>query len=379
MEVDSMPWERKSIMTQREEFVRYYEENANMSKACRQAGISRPTGYKWWKRYKKEGLKGLKNRSKRPKNSPNMTSSIIEQQVLKIRKKQKGDWGGRKIKRRMEVLGYDNIPAASTITEILRRNDKIKAEESKKREHYTRFEKKAPNQLWQMDFKGHFEITGGRCHPLTVLDDHSRFSLVLKACLNERRETVKKHLTEAFITYGMPDQMLMDNGAPWGSSWNYRHTKFTIWLMELGILPKHSRPYHPQTQGKEERFHRTFKEAIENNYAQQNLEIYQPLFDDWRYEYNYIRPHEALDLQVPADKYKRSEKDFPLKIYPWDYSSDLYVRKVDGKGRISFKNKTYTIGKGFVKKYVGLKEIGEDEKMDVYFRKFKIKQIDLKL
>jgi transposase InsO family protein len=124
-----------------------------------------------------------------------------------------------------------------------------------------RFEHSAPNQLWQMDFKGHFPFAGGRCHPLTLLDDHSRFSLCLAHCPDERLTTVRQQLVRVFERYGLPARMTMDNGAPWGDttgSW----TALELWLMRQGIRVGHSRPYHPQTQGKLERFHRSLKAEV---------------------------------------------------------------------------------------------------------------------
>jgi len=212
-------------MSQRLEFVRHYEQNGNMAEACRQAGISRPTGYKWWKRYQEEGMDGLKDQSRRPDSQPNKTPDEMEQAVIEVREQQKEDGGGRKIKQRLEDRGYENVPAPSTITAILRRHGKIDDEESKKREAYQRFEADEPNGRWPMDFQGHFSIEGGRCHPLTVLDDRSRFSIGLQACLNERRQTVQKQLKRMFKSFGLPGEILADNGKPWGHDRTHRHTQ----------------------------------------------------------------------------------------------------------------------------------------------------------
>lgn len=373
-----MPWERKTIMSQRVDFVRFYEQNGNMSEAARRFDITRKTGYKWWKRFQKNGLKGLEERSRAPKSSPNKTPDKMEQQVLKVRRGKKGSWGGRKIETYLIRQGYKDVPAPSTITEILRRHGKLDPDECEKRKPFQRFEKEEPNELWQMDFKGHFEIEGGRCHPLTILDDHSRYSLCLKACLNETRQTVHRHLLDLFERNGLPRQIMVDNGAPWGHDFTHRHTRLTVWIMERGVWVGHSRPYHPQTLGKDERFHRTFKQAVQPECEGKAFEVCQPVFDEWRGEYNNDRPHEALNYKVPADRYRRSEREIPTQIHPWDYSNDFLVRKVDINGHISFKNKRYRVGKGFVKKRVGLKETEEDGIMDIYFRRFKVGHLSLK-
>jgi len=121
----------------------------------------------------------------------------------------------------------------------------------------------APNLLWQMDFKGWIPLgEGGRCHPLTVVDDHSRYSVCLEACTNEQSSTVQGRLELTFRRYGLPEAFFVDNGAPWGDSSGQHWTRFSVWLLKLGIAVLHSRPYHPQSRGKNERFHRTLKAEV---------------------------------------------------------------------------------------------------------------------
>ncbi len=132
-----------------------------------------------------------------------------------------------------------------------------------KKHHAGTIDRSNPNALWQMDFKGHFAMLKGRCHPLTILDDHSRFCLGLQACANETIETTQIHLTHIFRRYGLPLALLCDNGGPWGSGYPHIElTKLTVWLIRLGIQVLHGRPAHPQTQGKDERFHRTLKAEV---------------------------------------------------------------------------------------------------------------------
>ena len=174
----------------------------------------------------------------------------------------------RKIKAYLERKEGSRMPSASTITAILKRNEQIDPAESSKHRPFQRFEMEQPNQLWQMDFKGYFALEeGGYCHPLTVLDDHSRFLLGLRACPNEAMVTVKAQLSEIFRSYGLPDRMLMDNGSPWGDDADTHHTIFTAWLIRLGVQVSHGRPYHPQTQGKDERLHRTLQDVVNGGRA----------------------------------------------------------------------------------------------------------------
>ena len=236
-----MPWKEQTPMSQKEEFIwKAIEPNRNMTKLCQEFGISRKTGYKWLKRYEQEGEEGLAEQSRRPKHSPRKTPAHIEDQILALRV-QHPVWGGRKLKARLEQLGYPHIPSSSTITMVLQRNNQVAAEETLKRKRYCRFERSTPNELWQMDFKGEFKINGKFCYPLTILDDHSRFLLCLKACQNQRRETVQTHLAEVFKQYGLPESILTDNAPPWGPS-NYLryHTKLSAWLLRLGIHILHS-------------------------------------------------------------------------------------------------------------------------------------------
>ena len=207
-----MPWQHVTPMSQRKEFVKLARiEGANRARLCARFGISRKTGYKWLARYRREGEPGLADRSRRPQNSPGETPPALVAAVLRLRERHPA-WGGRKLRARLMALGHTPVPAASTITAILRRHGLIDPEESAKHKAWQRFEAEAPNDLWQMDFKGHVAVAGGRCHPLTVLDDYSRYAVGLEACANERWTTVRECLTAIFRRYGLPRKMLMDNG-----------------------------------------------------------------------------------------------------------------------------------------------------------------------
>src|SRR5919106_525812 len=237
----SMPWKENSVVELRKEFIDLAKNGDNITRLCKSFRISRKTGYKWLERFDVSGEKGLNDLSRRPMNSPGRISQEIEEAILQVRKAHQV-WGGRKIRRVLQNRGIKNVPSASTITEVLRRNGLIDEMERLKHMPFQRFERKYPNDLWQMDFKGHLPCPEGRCHPLTVLDDHSRYSVILKACLNERRETVQSSLTEAFRTYGLPIQMISDNGSPWGNHGHNPFTKLTVWLMRLGIYISNSAP-----------------------------------------------------------------------------------------------------------------------------------------
>jgi len=371
-----MAWKEMDTMSLRLEFVRLaLHEDANMSQLCRRFSISRKTGYKWLKRYKQNGKEALMDQSRRPHTIPKGTPAEIEELVLQVRDKHPA-WGGRKINHLLLRSGHADIPHPSTITDILHRHGRMDADESVKHRAFQRFERERPNELWQMDFKGHFPLTGGgRCHPLTALDDCSRFLLCLRACPNETRATVVEQLTSIFRLYGMPDRMLMDNGSPWGTDADNPYTRLTVWLIRLGIDISHGRPYHPQTQGKDERLHRTLNAELISRRCFAGLPDCQVAFDDWRDTYNQVRPHQALDMCVPGERYQPSSRCFPEVLPPVLYDASDIVRKVDVCGRISFRSRKFRVGKAFHNQTVALKPTDTDGVFHVFFCHNPIAQI----
>ena len=270
-----------------------------------------------------------------------------------------------------------HVPAASTITEILRRHGRLSPSCREVRD-FVRFEHAEPNDLWQMDFKGHFALRrGGRCHPLTVLDDHSRYSLGLRALGCERGDQVRQELIQIFRCVGLPRAMLMDNGSPWGDM-DGAQTRWTIWLIRQGIRVTHGRAYHPQTQGKEERFHRTLNVELLQGREFLDLSECQQRFDAWREIYNQKRPHESLGLAVPAARYQPSVREYREHPPLWDYGSEVEVRKVDSRGALSFRNRTFQIGKAYVGERVGLKPETRDGTWSVWFCRTRIREIDFR-
>ena len=209
-----MPWKEVSTMSQRHEFMLLAQQpGVSLRALCRRFGISPPTAYKWLARYATAGFAGLADHSRRPHQMPHRTPAALEAAVLELRT-QHPPWGGRKLHARLQALGYPTVPAPSTITAILRRAAWLPSAAAAPKRAWQRFEHSTPNALWQMDFKGHCPVAHGRCHPLTVLDDCSRFALCLHACPNEQGTTVQTHLTQTFRRYGLPHRMLMDNGPP---------------------------------------------------------------------------------------------------------------------------------------------------------------------
>lgn len=374
-----MPWKEATTMSQKAEMIgRAKELGANLSALSREYGISRKTLYKWLKREREAGEAGLKEQSRRPQHSPERTAAAMEERVLAVRR-ENPDWGGRKIRRVLRDQKIAEVPAASTITEILRRHALIDAEEARKHTAYQRFERALPNELWQMDFKGYFTLLeGGACHPLTVIDDHSRFLVGLKACPDETQATVKTNLTAIFEQFGVPNSLLMDNGSIWRAEPNNYTTSFSLWLMRLEIQVIHGRPRHPQTQGKDERLNRTLLDEVISRCTLATLQDSQVRFDAWQQVYNFIRPHDALGLDTPSTHYQPSPRPFPAVLPPISYPPGDLVRKVDQNGKVYFANRTFRIGKAFRHEPVAVRPTATDGLFDVFFCKSKVAHIDLR-
>lgn len=360
-----MPWRECTRVSERLEMIRFSEDHdVPVSELARRFGVSRKTVYKWLSRHEELGQGGLADRSRKPLTSPGRSSVEVETIVCELRA-QHPAWGGRKLHHRLVAMGIAHPPAPSTITGILRRHGLLDPERRIQRD-WQRFEADAANDLWQMDYKGHIPTGSGRCHPLTALDDHSRFNVILEACSDERAETVQGHLIRAFQRYGLPRRMLMDNGSPWGSDLAHPHTRLTAWLIRLGISVSHGRPYHPQTQGKEERFHRSLALEVLRTKPWPDLVSVQHSLDEWRQVYNFERPHEALGDRPPASRYAPSTRSYPASLPEIIYERGDPVRKVQDKGRISFQGREYRVGRAFIGEPVTLKAV-ENDRWDVYY------------
>jgi transposase InsO family protein len=370
-----MPWSEVSIMDQRREFVRLaMQEGANRRELCRRFGIHPDTGYKWLGRWESDGE--LVDRSRRPHSSPARTDEAVEALVLAVRDAHPA-WGARKIARCLEREEVES-PALSTIHGILRRNGRVVAPAGGAAAQQ-RFEKPAPNLLWQMDFKGWVRLgDGSRCHPLTVLDDHSRYDLCLQACANEQGSTVQGRLELIFRRYGLPEAFFVDNGSPWGDSSGQRWTRFGVWLLKLGISVLHSRPYHPQSRGKNERFHRTLKAEVFALKRFRNLSEAQRAFDAWRTIYNHDRPHQALDQEVPASRYRPSPRSMPERLPQVEYDEREIVRSVPTtKDYISFKARHWKVPQAFRGERVAIRPLSTDGQYGIFFAAHQIAKIDL--
>jgi transposase InsO family protein len=370
-----MGWREMSVADQRQEFVLLASlAGANISALCDRFGISRQTGHLWLRRFA-AGERAFEDRSRRPLHSPRRLKDDLEAQILAVRKAHPA-WGARKI---VAVLRRDGIapPAASTVHAVLSRHGCI-APESPGRAYGT-FERGAPNALWQMDFKGRVRLGCGEwLHPLTIIDDHSRFAVGLAACADQQTQTVQTRLEVTFRYHGLPEAIYVDNGSPWGGGRPGQWTPLRLWLLKLGIETIHSKPYHPQGRGKNERFHRSLAAEVFSLAPLVGFDDAQRAFDRWRHIYNRERPHQALDFVTPAERYRPSKRAFPATLPAPAYAPGEIVRRVGTtKAYVSFRNRLWRVPGAFVGETLAIRPRLPDGRFAICFGAHEIASLDL--
>jgi transposase InsO family protein len=370
-----MPWKTESVVDQRLVFViEVGQQQESIAELCRRYGISRKTGHKWLKRYQTAGtIEGLKDQTRRPHRSPKRTSSAHEQQVLAVRD-EKG-WGADKIQYVIAKAGV-RLPAI-TIHRILQRHERIKLE-SKVRIATKRFVREGCNELAQMDYKGEYPLSGGgKCYPLSLLDDCSRYLLGLWPRAGTDAEGAREVLEPHFRELGVPRELLMDHGSTWYSN-NNQHglTWFSIWLIKQGITLRYSGVHHPQTQGKVERMHGTLKRRTKHRGVPTTRPEWSKWLQQFRDEYNFERPHESLGMKTPAEVYTRDNlRPYQEQPREWEYD-DGEVRRLDNQGGFSKYGDWHFVCEALAKERVRVDEF--DGRLTVTFRHLTIREIDLR-
>lgn len=368
-----MPWKRVDVNEQRMKFViRAVSGQEKIAMLCREFGISRPTGYLWRHRYQQSrSLTGLAERSRRPHRSPMRTAEWKEQRVVALR--EQSGWGAKKLR----VILRDEEGVAlpvRTIHRVLERRGMIP--EGVHGPAPTRFERGEPNQLWQMDSKGKYPLLQGECHPLSVLDDHSRYAVGLYALGKLTSERAHPCLAQTFRRYGVPEAMLMDRGALWWSAHNgWGLTWLSVRLIEQGIRLVYGRVCHPQTQGKVERFHRTLGAAMRHRGVPERIEQWQPVLDEFRQDYNQRRPHEALGMQRPVERYRPSPRAYQEQPAEWDYPQGSIVRRLNTQGSLIESGPRWFVCQALASQRVRIERF--DGKLLVSYRHMYIREIDL--
>jgi transposase InsO family protein len=365
-----MPWKTMDVEEQKVRFVvAATRQEKSFTALCQEFGISRPTGCLWRKRYQEAGLAGIAERSRRPQQSPTRTSAELEQCVVKMRQRYP-DWGARKLQ---ILLAREQVELTrSTIHRVLLRHDLVR-DRDRHSQASSRFERSTPNELWQMDFKSP-KGWNAAVGPLSVLDDHSRYLLVLQAVWSAHGELVREQLETAFASCGVPQAMLMDHGIPW---WSARAptgaTRLTVWLMKQGIKLHWSGFRHPQTQGKVERFHGALERALWARGAPRKEP--QLWLDAYRWEHNHVRPHEALGMQTPASVWHKSERNYDPHPARWEYPTGAKVLKVGSQGNLDAYGARWKIAKALRGEWVQLEQV--EQRVMVYYCRTLVRELDL--
>ncbi len=369
-----MPWRESRVQDQRIAFVAAaMRPGVNRRALCREFGISAPTGYKWLARVAATGVvEGVQDRSRRPAHCPRQIAPALEAQIVALR--QRYGWAGRKLQRLLRDTGQ--TCSVATIDRVIRRHGLTDPDE-RHRPAPHRFTAPAPNALWQMDFKGQYPVREGWSFPLSVLDDCSRYILALPALQGTAAAPVQAVLIRCFQRYGQPDAMLLDHGVPWWSSANgHGLTQLTVFLLERDIRLIYCAFAHPQTQGKVERFHRTLGRRLRQWGVPTTHAGLHAALARFRQEYNTVRPHEALDQDVPATHYRPSTRPYCATPAPWAYPAGHDVRRVNATGALHYDRRVFYISDALSQREVGCQQIGD--RVLVSFRALPVRELNLR-
>ncbi len=360
-----MPWHETDAVNERMRFVMSLEKGAcSVAEACRAFGISRKTGYKILGRYRELGVDGIRDQSRAPKSHPNQIPLEVESAVLRVRRRHP-TWGSKKI---LAVLARESSdaswPARSTVDALLKRVGLVKPRGPRRRRQPPHGRPtvvaSASNDVWSMDYKGHFRVGDGtRCDPLTVNDMFSRASLVCRAMVAPKSDDVRKQLERAFRSFGLPRMMLSDNGPPFASCGLGRLSRLGVWLLRLGIRPVLIEPGRPDQNGRHERFHETLKKETAMPPCA-TVGAQQASFQRFQKIYNEERPHEALDMRVPAEVYACSPREMPSRLVDHEYASGFEQRRVRTDGAIKWQGSLVFVGEALSGEVVGLRQAVED-------------------
>jgi putative transposase len=369
-----MPWAKKEPMNQRSEFVMRAKEAGNFRALCREYGISARVGYKWLKRFEEEGLRGMGDRSRKPKRAGSGLAEEVVLRIVRLRERHR-HWGARKL-REVYRRSWGEPPSESSFKRVLERSGMVKKRRIRKSVESGRIadgrRAQAPNEVWTVDFKGWWKDGHGRCTPLTVRDEFSRYVLELRAVEDGTGETVKECFEELFARYGLPKAIRSDNGTPFASPRAVLGlSALSAWWLALGIDLERSRPGCPQDNGGHERMHRDIASEVE---TARPLER-QAAFDTWRREFNHERPHEALDMKTPHEVYQKSERQWTGTVEQLSYPK-MATRKVCNRGMICIQGVRLFVSYALRGWNVGLKP-GSHGRWQVYFAQLLIGMIEL--
>jgi len=369
-----MPW-KESVMQQRQDVISDWLAGQKVTALAKKYGVSRKTIYKWLTRYAAQGADGLADRSRRPGNCPGQVNQATVEQVVALRE-QHPHWGSKKLHVLLQGQHQDAVPCERTVHRILVREGLIEPRAEPPPEPQ-RFEREQPNELWQLDFKSPLYLYTQPTHtplvPLTVLDDRSRFLVGLTALPNQQLASLWPALWDVFGCYGLPDAILTDNANGLFRSHRGGVTSFTMRLWRLNIRHLHGRPYHPQTQGKVERLHRTLSLEALKGHRYETPETAQLALDIFRQQYNHERPHEALDLRLPRDYYEPSLRRRPDELPNIEYAPGTQLRTVSRSGAIGLRGCKLRVGEGLAGERVAL--IDQDPELVICYGQLEVRRL----
>ena len=381
-----MPWKEVNVMELRKQFIRDLKlEVRSVKDVCAMYGISRQTGYNWIERYELDGLADpmqgdwSADRSHVPHVVHNRTDEHVEQALMQMRQSHP-TWGARKLLHEVAVLQpWWTLPHESTVCDMLKRRGFVQSKPRRRAVGHPgrpSLVVSGPGDCWSADFKGHFRMGNNQyCYPLTVTDNYSRYLLACQAMPGTLGHPCKAVFTRLFQQWGLPLRIRTDNGVPFaGTSSLCRLSQLSVWWLRLGILPELIQPGKPQQNGRHERMHRTLK-AEATRPPKGNLSAQQRRFNEYRGEFNNIRPHEALAMDKPVQWQEVSLRRMPSKLLPMEYPDWFEVRKVSSAGGMRWSRHWVNVSQALQGEQVGLEQV-HDGLWDVYFGVKKLGRLD---
>lgn len=360
-----MSWKEVTVVENRKRFIELWEseDSPGVAALCREFEISRKTAYKWIDRYEVDGPDGLLDLSRAPHYHPNAIDPQMELLVIQARGKYPS-WGAKKILPwlRESYPRTKHWPSLSGISAILDRNQLVRSR--KRRRLVPAFQgcltnAQQPNDLWTIDHKGWWLAgNGDKCEPFTVADQQSRFLIRCTLCAGKGFEYVSPVLQAAFREFGLPKVIRSDNGPPFASRAPLGLSPLSVWFVRLGIVHERIEPGKPQQNGCHERMHRTMVGDCRG--VGFSLRQEQQRLNAWRQEFNYERPHEALDFDTPAVRYSCSERQMPRRLGQVAYASATEVRKVDCSGSFKWRGRHVFLTEALANQRLGFKALDKD-------------------
>lgn len=375
-----MPWKETCPMKQRVAMIGdWIKDETSIAELSRMYGVSRVTIYKWLERFKAEGPAGIKEHSRAPHRHPNAIPEEMVKAIIAARLSHP-TWGPKKIQKLLQDQHPDeNWPSQSTMTLIFRREGLVKPRRTRHTvEAYTQpfLECDSPNKVWSADFKGHFRTKDGNvCYPLTITDNYSRYILLCRGLEHPRHNMVMPWFEATFRRYGLPEAIRTDNGTPFASTGLGGLSRLSAWFVKLGIRHERIDKGHPEQNGRHERMHRTLKEQIVKP-PRNTLIAQQRAFNEFVDEYNFSRPHEALDMRRPADLYEKSKQTYSRRKTTINYNPECYVRSVRPNGEIKWRGKLVYLSQALSGEKVGLMQLQKEHEWEIRYGSLRLGILD---